>query len=770
MVLPRRRDNLHAEMSSFVGRRREVAEAKRLLSSARLLTLTGTGGVGKTRLALRVARDVRRAFPDGIWLVDLGELEDPGLLVRTVAVALGLGDRSTRSLIREYFEDKGLLLVLDNCEHLLDGCAELAGELLASAPALRILATSRQALRVEGEYVIPVSPLPVPDPDNLPSTGALGEFGAVRLFADRAEAVVPGFTVDAANRAAVARICQRLDGIPLAIELAAARLQVLSAEQIVDRLDDRFRLLTTGARTSLPRQHTLRAAIDWSYDLCPSPEQALWARLSVFSGGFGLTAAEEVCSGGGIGRADVFDLVAALVDKSILGREEHGGGVRYRMLETIRQYGRDRLAGSGQQRTLLTRHRDFYRLLAAQAEADWFGPRQVEWLAHLHQEHPNLRLALEFCLTEPGHARTGLEMAADLQGFWFATGRYGEGRRWLDRALEVDSEPTAGRAKALAICGQLALLLGDPDRAADLLAECQSAAQWLGRPRDLARAAQYSSLAALYRSDPSGSLRLAEEALAGYRAAGDLANVSSTLTQLTLAASFAGDPRAAGIGAECLTLCRANGAQWSESWVLTAVGLGMWLRGERPAASRPIRKALRLKRPVHDPWGTAVCLEVLAWIAAAEERYQRSAQLLGASQTLSRSTGAPLTAAGPLDRHHDACERRTREALGRQRFRTMFSRGAHLTLEEACAYALTQTARRGSPERPRRPAAAATPLSRREQQVAELIAEGLSNQEIAAKLVISRRTAEGHVEHILVKLGFTTRTQIATWVSRSREQ
>ncbi len=344
--------NLPIDVTSFVGRRRELSEARRLLGDARLLTLAGAGGVGKTRLALRLAAEVRRTFPDGVWLADLAPVQDGELVPQTVIAALGLQDHSTRlpvETLLEYLAGKRLLLVLDNCEHVLDACAVLATKLLSQAEALRILATSRQLLSVEGEQVMEVPPLSVPDLDWLSAAGSLTGYEAVRLFAERAAAVVPGFAVTASNGAVVARLCQGLDGMPLAIELAAVRLRVLSAEQILERLDDRYRLLTGGSRTGLERHQTLRAAIEWSYDLCSPQEQILWGRLSVFSGGFDLEAAEQVCAGEDIAQEDVFELVTGLLDKSVLAREEHGSRVRYRLLETIRQYGQTHLTESGQE-------------------------------------------------------------------------------------------------------------------------------------------------------------------------------------------------------------------------------------------------------------------------------------------------------------------------------------------------------------------------------------------------------------------------------------
>jgi predicted ATPase len=616
MVSRLRTGNLPADVSSFVGRRREVSEVKRLLGSTRMVTLTGTGGVGKTRLALRVAADLQRSFAAGAWLVELDAVEEPELLGRTVAGALGIEDRSYPEpvdTLSDYLEDKQLLLVLDNCEHLLDACTMLVGKLLAKAPELRVLATSRQALGVEGEHVLAVPPLPVPAGELLPTMSGLHQYDAVRLFTERAAEALPGFEVESDNRLTVVQLCQRLDGIPLAIELAAVRLRSLSVEKILDRLDNRFQLLTGGNRAALPRQQALSATIDWSYDLCSPEEQTMWARLSVFAGGFDLQAAQEICSGDGIHRQDVFDLVAGLVDKSVLVREGHGVRARYRMLETIRQFGRSRLTALGSERALRIRHRNYYVQLAEQAEEEWFSPRQVEWLTRLQREHGNLRMALEFCMSEPAQVRHGLEMAGALRSFWMGSGLAGEGRRWLELALAVDPAPTRARAKALWVAACLALLPNDLEPALDLLEECHALAQRLGDDSAQAYANEYSGMAALFQGEFPTAFALLREALGGHRASDDLSGISVTLNQLLLVAPIIDDPNAAAYGEECLFLCETHGAQWSRSYVLWGVALRKWRHGDRSQATDLVRKALRLKRLFHDPWGTGLCLEMLAW-------------------------------------------------------------------------------------------------------------------------------------------------------------
>ena len=443
--------NLPVDVTSFVNRRHELAEVRQTLSVSRLVTLTGPGGIGKTRLALRVAAGVGRTFRDGVWLVDLGSLDNGSLIAETVASTLGIRHHSSEApfdVLSDRLAGQHLLLVLDSCEHLVDAVATLAVTLLQSAPKLWILATSREPLRVSGEHVMTVPPLSVPDPDKPIAIEALESYHALDLFAQRAAAVVPTFKVSQENASTISRICQRLDGLPLAIELAAVQLRALSAEQIQERLDHRFRLLTAGRRAAPARQQTLRALLDWSFDLCTPAQQDLWARLSVFSGGVDLAAAEEVCSGDGIPREAVADLVTHLVDKSVLVREERGHRVWYRLPELVREYGRERLEGARTER-VLRRHRDYYVRLAERAEAEWFGPHQVEWWGRLRRELPNLRTALEFSCTRPDQAQAGLRIAAALRVYWISTGIVSEGRRWLDRLLELAPEPTHERAKAL---------------------------------------------------------------------------------------------------------------------------------------------------------------------------------------------------------------------------------------------------------------------------------------------------------------------------------
>ena len=765
--MPRQRGNLPLEASSFVDRRREVADVRRLLGHERLVTFIGVGGVGKTRLARRIASSVHRSFTDGVWLVELASLQDGALLAQTVATTLGMADWSTQPVnaLMNYVRDKRMLIVLDNCEHLLDACSALSTGLLGAAARVRIMATSRQPLRVGGEVIFDVHPLSVPMADQ-PTLRSIDESEAVRLFLNRAAETVPDFCATDEIRQVAAQICRRLDGIPLAIELAAVRLRSLSVQQILKRLDDQFRLLTLGSRAALPRQQTLRAAIDWSYELCSPAERTLWARMSVFAGSCDLHAVEYVCSGGEIATTDVCDLVAGLIDKSIVARELHGGDVRYRLLETIRQYGQMLLAGSGQEDDLRRRHRDHYRRIAMRAEQAHFGRDQMRWYARLRVEHANIRAALDYCLTDPREVRQVFRIVTANWPYWIACSLLGEGRRWLALALDQDHAPTPERAKALWVAARLALLQGDLDVALQLLRDCKVLAESIGDASADAHALEFLGVAALFQGDYGRAVSLQEEAVRRYREIGaePPGICAVALYRTALAASAAGDgDRAVAFGEESLRICEEEDADLFRPLALWALGVEYFRRGDLRLAADYVAESLRIQDPaIRDLWNTAQCTELLAWIGAVRGQYQRAATIFGAAHTLWRSLGTSMPETPPFAEHHGNCESRLREALGDSEFAKFFAQGADLTLDQTVAY-VTGTQR---PEPDRRPTA--DPFSRltpREREVARLVARGLSNRDIAAQLVISQRTAEGHVEHILSKLGFESRAQIATWVT-----
>ncbi|MFF7989343.1 ATP-binding protein [Kitasatospora xanthocidica] len=689
---------LPAEVTGFVGRQRELAALAELLAAARLVTVTGPGGVGKSRLALRAAARAGEEFPDGSWLVDVAPVQDPLLLGHAVLEALRLTDGTARpplDVLTERLAGRRLLLVLDGCEHLVEACAELADALLRALPGLRLLATSRAALRASGEHLLTLAPLPVdPAPDGPVPGGALPD--AVRLFADRARAVLPSFEVTGANAEAVGLLCRRLDGIPLAVELAAGRLRALSVEQITARLDDRFRLLTGGSRTALPRHQTLRTTIGWSHELCTVQERLLWARLSVFAGSFDLEAAEYVCAGGGIESEDVLDLLDALVAKSVVLREDSAFGVRFRLLDTLREYGGHWLRAAGEEPRLLRRHRDWYLGVATWGEVEWFGPRQTETAERTELAHTNLRAALEFCLAEPGEEQIALLLAGTLWFYWVGCGHLGEGRHWLDRALALDREPTEARAKALWVTGYMATLQGDLGAARPALEECRRQALDTGDDRALAYAVHRQGCVALIGDDPERAAELFEEALWHYRTIGELnSNVVMAMLELGLAYLFQGDLDSGELWfGQARELCEEHGEQWAYAYVLYAMAYSHWLDGAVQPARALARECVRLNHLFHDLLGIVLGIDLLALLETepsgpGEPGNLREARVLqGAAHRIWRTVGTPFLGSRSFFGTHQQCAERARAGLGEQEYEECYEAGARLDVDAAVCRAL----------------------------------------------------------------------------------
>ena len=757
---------LPLELTSFIDRRAEIAEIGSLLSSSRLVTLTGIGGVGKTRLALRAASDARQDFADGMWLVEFADVTDPALLIDVVAGCLGLRDdsaRPLRELLVEFLRSRVALLVLDNGEQIVDALAEVVETLLLTCADLRILVTTREPLDIAGEAVVRVAPLTVPSPDSAPPRRGGPRHDAVTLFAERAAALVPDFEVTEANMAAVAGICARLEGLPLAIELAAARIRTMSPEQILARLTDRYALLTRGSRTAPQRQQTLRWCIDWSYRLCTPSERRLWARLSVFVGGFDIDAVEPVCGAQPLA-GEALDALSSLVDKSVVMREELDGVVRFRMYETMRDYGREQLGEAGEESNVRARHRDWYQRLAVQADADWIGARQPQWLARLEREQPNLREALEFCVADdtPESGEAGLRTVAGLWLFWSFRGLYGEGRRWIERVLSHPGAQSApGRARALYIGTVMAAIQQDFPAAENMLALIRALAEQDPVPMNQALVASADATLALYRGDPARAAASCERAIAEFAADRNGYLHVTALTTLGWAYAAQGDTRRA---IECCeqvrSITESCGESLFRSSTLLALGIAEWQRGQGARARELLEESLRVNRLVRSPVVAVLGLEGLAWVVADDDG-ERAAILMGAAQRQSRS-GSGFSIFFPhLSRSHDKCERAVRNALGGRRFDTALRRGQAMSSSAAVAYALDERAAEPAPASGR-----AGELTKRERQVAELVARGLTDRQIATALLISVRTAEGHVEHILTKLGFTSRAQIAAWVAR----
>lgn len=757
------RGGLPTDVTSLVGRRAEIVEVRRLLETSRLVTLTGVGGVGKTRLALAAARELGRRFADGIRLVELDGLVEPDLLVLTVILELGVPRPDSAGIddLVELIGSGRLLLVLDNCEHLVAEAGVLVARVLRACPGVRVLVTSREPLGIGGESVFVVPPLTVAGVD-----GSHGD--AVALFTQRATAVVPGFAVSAGSADTVAEICRRLDGLPLAIELAAVLLRTFSVRELLERHDRRFELLTRGNRGAAARHQTLRGAIAWSYDLCSEPERLLWARLSVFRGSFRIGLVEQVCDGPGFAGHDVATVFAGLVDKSIVSRESDNAGAapgRHRLLETIREFGREQLTVAGELDELEARYCRAYLRLAEDAEAAWFGPGQAEWSSLLRAEHANFRAVLDSGLAQPGLRVTGLRTAVALSSYWLACGHQREGRLWLDRYLADDTAADSGgalRARALCVTAHLAALAGDGRSALARAAEVHAC----GDADDVARAhAEYLSGLARVGADPAQAADALQRGVALERAVpGANPHLPLALVNLGLARCINGDTEAAVAPLqESQEICEARGDRWVLAWTMMIRGVAEWLRGDPAAATILLRAALRHKQDLGDVLGVALATEFLAWAAESTGDAERAARLFGTSRVLFRPLGAYLVAIGLFLHWHDSAERRVKTALGDIRYDRAEQWGRSLRLDEAVAYAL------GEPAPAKAVAAGGETLSRRELQVAELLTEGLSSREIAARLTIAPRTADSHVEHIRTKLGFTSRAQITAWLVARRE-
>jgi serine/threonine-protein kinase PknK len=751
-------DDLPAEATRFVGRSNELKQLVRLVTRERLVTLTGVGGAGKTRLAIQAANRVRGSFPDGITYVSLADLHDEELLCELVGDALGFRGsvhRWNADTLVKYLADSHRLLVLDNCEHMVGACAQLIDALLIACPRVSILATSREPIAVVGENVFPTLPLEVPTAD-CPFEG-FGQYDAVRLFVERAVSVLPTFKLTEANHQAVAELCRMLDGIPLAVELAAVRLRALSLEQLVQLLGARPDLLDSGRRGGPARQRTLSASMSWSYDSCSVAEQLLWGRVSVFSGGVELTAAEGICADERIPSDQILPLLTSLVDKSILIREEDRGRVRYRLLETIRQFGLNKLGDDAADLTeWRRRHRDWYLAVVNRAMLDWTTPGLPEGQELLRADIANLRGALDFCLSEPGEAAAGLRMASALYQYWLMSGLLAEGSYWTERLLAAVPESGPVRIRGLYAAASLCILRRELDSAAGMLDEADQMTDAGATGR--AYIVQGHGLLALMRDDTEQAATLLEQALGQLEAADDRSGAAITLVLYAIVSMLRGESdRVAEAHRRCRELTVPFGETWAWSSSLWAAGMDAWNRGDLAEASELLRAALDLKRPLRDHIGIAEAIEGIAWVAASDGKLERAAVLLGAADRIWHGMGMSADTVPGFHRHREDSAKLARR-LGERPFQAAHRRGNQLTLDESVAFALEESVPSDGPEGIAKP-------TKRERQIAELIALGHSNQDIADELVLSRRTVEAHVQHLLAKLGFNTRTQVAAWVA-----
>ena len=637
-------NNLPQQLTSFIGREEQISQIKELLSKTRLLTLTGSGGCGKTRLSLQVAADILEDYPDGVWLVELAPLSDPALVSQTVAQALGVKEQANATIqqtLTESLKSRRLLILLDNCEHLLTASAQLADYLLHSCPGVKLMTSSREALGITGETNYHVPSLTLPDRTQAITSERLSQYEAVRLFIDRAVAVAPAFAVTNQNAPAVAQLCFRLDGIPLAIELAAARVRAMPVERIEERLHDRFRLLTGGSRTALPRQQTLRALIDWSYDLLTDQEKAMLRRLSVFTGGWTLSAAESICAGDEIIEEwEALDLLTGLVDKSLVIYTEQGGEARYRLLETVRQYARDRLVESGEGETYRRKHRECFLALAEEAREKLRGPEQVFWLERLENEHDNLRAALDFCLNETGGIEIGLKLGAALQQFWNIRGHLSEGRERYAALLARPSEPTRARASVLNGAGVFAYFQGDCPAARSFFEESMAIRRELGDNQGIAESLINVGALALSQGDYDAGRSFFEQCLAMGRELGDKRAVAGSLNGLGNFAWTQGDYSAArSLYEQSLAMRRELGDKQGIAGSLNHLGIVAANQGDYAAARSSYEQSLSLQRELGNKHGIALSLNNLGNMVLDQGDYAAARSFYEQSLVLRREMG-----------------------------------------------------------------------------------------------------------------------------------
>jgi predicted ATPase len=694
------------EFTDFVGRRSELTQIAAMLGEGRLVTVVGPGGVGKTRLSLVAASQAAGNYPDGVWIVEQSGLRDPLLLPNTVASVLGLPEQaSSLDVVLEYLREKRLLLILDTCEHLLDACADLIQAILPEAPGVTVLATSRQPLDTPGEQNFTVQPLPVPASE---TAVALDRGDAVELFSLRAAAAVPGFEVTTANAARVINICRRLDGIPLAIELAAVQLRSLSLDELASRLDHRFTVLAGGRPGTLERHQTLRTAIEWSYGLCSLPERRLWTRLSVFAGTFSLAAAEEVCSEVELEKPDVVNALIELVDKSVVLRE----GTRYRMLDTLREFGAEGLSASGEEAECRARHVGRYLAMARYFGAHFADDDQLDRYYELRETHSNVRAALEYALGDPvGSAvpvgvsgvsggigsglsaldedaadaaeaterwRTGLEMACALYGYWQISGLLREGEYWLGKALERFPDPGRERALALVNRGFVRSFSGDITGA---LADCEQGTEMALAIEDdpiVARGYQHMHLTLTFLGQHERALKVGVEARDRLRACGDRAGELIFMGQQGHLHHLAGRPEESVATCEegLAMLGPGTGERWLKSYIYLIYGLALYqMPGREAECEKVVREGLRGKSKLGDIVGMAYALDILGWVSLKVGRPERAAWLLGAAQPLWERSSAPFSGTAIMEQFHVDAERDAAAAIGADRYAAVHSAG-----------------------------------------------------------------------------------------------
>ncbi|MFV8319556.1 TetR family transcriptional regulator [Mycobacterium sp. 23] len=683
------RGNLPAPLVGFVGREAELAELTELVATSRLVTLTGIGGIGKSTLALQAARQRVADFEGGVWLIELGELSDGELLVSVAAAALGIRDLSSRPLLEvmvDALADREALLVLDNCEHVLDAAARFVETLLEGCPSLRILATSREFLDIDSESVLPVPPLPVPDADHLPSYEELGRCDAVALFLKHARATQRSFSLTERNAPAVARICSQLDGLPLAIELAAPLLRTMAVEQIAARISNRFKLLSHSKRGAPTRQQTLNWCITWSYERCTEVERKLWEGLSVFAGSFEPKAVQYICAPD-MPEEQLLETLCALEDKSILIRTPADDVVCFRQLATLREYGHHQLS-SQHQEDLRHRHLDWYLRLAGQAGVEWYGEHQLDWLRRLRREMPNLREAMRFAKVAAPSA--ALTMATNLRGLWTAVGMLQQGRRAIEQALEaLPAKPSAQRLHAVNAVAELAVLAVDIPTLTARQAEARQLLDTVTDHNALAHFNANEAALGLLTGQLDRAEQFAQESL-------DISDDPSVQIYALLvmigASAAANKARIAVTHAEHgLALSEARGHDIVlRTYLLAALSLSRLALGQLDRAEHDVREGLQLSQMINDTVTCATFLETASWIAAARQDPRRAAVLMAAAGAISRAAGAGSAVSARVGPFHESCERQVREQLSNAAYRTASNEGRLLSLDEAAAIVLEE--------------------------------------------------------------------------------
>jgi non-specific serine/threonine protein kinase len=769
------RGNLPHQLTSFVGRRRDVVGVREAMGASRLVTLVGPGGVGKTRLALHVGATAGQSFDDGVWFVDFASLTDSALVPEAIVSALGIRAASVESAaaqLTSFLAERHLLLLLDNCEHVLDGCRGLIESLLAGSSRLSVLATSRESFGIKGEQVVPVLPFDLPQQGEVLDEAAFRRFDSLAFLYDRAKANSPDFRITDENVAAAAELCIQLDGIPLALELAAARLRSLTVGQLLERTRSRFAVLTSGSPTAPVRQQTLRALIDWSHDLCSVDEKLLWRRLSVFAGSADLEAIEHICSSEDLPRGSILAVIDSLVSKSILISLVTPGTVRYRVLETIREYAHERAEEAGEEAGLRERHAKYYLEVARTSARDFWSPRQDAWIGVLRLEHENMRAALTNLLA--WKEVLALQLVTDLRFHWMVGGLVSEGRRWLHLALRTCADQGIARARALCVGAWAASAQGDIAEARQLLDECTLLTRNLRRSNEISPAEvddletqvqTWSGTLLFVGGDPHGAAALLERALDRNRAEGRVEGMMLVLFQLSVTYALMSDfEKADAVSAEAIELSNRVGDTYVKSVTLWSKAYCAWVQGDPGRALEYAHESLNRALILNDKLVAALNLEVVSGALASLTKYEDAAVIRGIAARHWEALESSLTSLSPnLAGAHEKAAERTAKALGPRLQREAMTRGYKMTQDEVTAHLLGLEASASPETEARRDV---EELTKRQLQVAQLIADGKSNRDIANSLFLSTRTVEGHVESILAKLGLTSRTQIASWINK----